>query len=284
MAFATPEYWEAHYQEANGEHIDWLCQYSTLRKVVLHYLRQWKRPLPAILLLGTGLSTFAEELYDGGYSPIMVLDFAPTAVQEHQKRTAKPPRGGLTVVQCDVADPEWPEVDEAGMRYGIVVDKGLIDCLLTSPSGIDRASAAITNVWSHMTTPAVWISVSHSPPADRRDLYCLSGAAVAGTTSVYWHNIQVKRVRLPPLEYSSKTAVQGKETLEDYNDWEGAGLGSGPGGAPRGEVTPGEKARSATQVPYKPSEAGDGQGQSTGELPGADVFRDDVAYIYILTK
>ncbi|GLI63102.1 hypothetical protein VaNZ11_006006, partial [Volvox africanus] len=260
MAFATTEHWEAYYREANGEHIDWLCQYSTVRKVVLHYLKQWKRPLPAILLLGTGLSTFAEELYDGGYSPITILDFSPTVVNEHCRRTATPPRGGVTVVQRDVTEPEWPEVDEDGERFGIVVDKGLIDCLLTSPEGIDRATAAITNIWTRMTTPGVWISVSHSPPADRKDLYSLIGIANAGATCVYWHNIQVKRVVLPPLELSSKTAVPGQETLEDYDENAQAGLG----------------ARSNDG-----SEAGDEQ---PGLKVGADVFRDDVAYIYILTK
>ncbi|GLC44689.1 hypothetical protein PLESTB_000974200 [Pleodorina starrii] len=265
MAFSTPGHWEEHYAEANGEHIDWLCQYSTLRKVVLHYLRQWKRPLPAILLLGTGLSTFAEDLYDGGYSPITVLDFSPTAADEHRRRIAAPPRGGITVVQRDVAEAEWPEVDEQGMRYGIVVDKGLIDCLLTSPDGIDRATAAITNVWGRMSTPGIWISVSHSPPADRRDLYSMTGAATAGTTNVYWHNIQVKRVLLPPLEYSSKTAVPGPEKLEDYDEAAAAKAGGG-------------------DVEGSGSGTGEGKGGAAGRGGGDVAFRDDVAYIYILTK
>ncbi len=66
-----------------------------------------------------------------------------------------------------------------------------MDCLLTSPDGIDRACTAITNVWSRMTTPGIWISVSHSPPGDRTDLYSMSSAATAGASSVYWHDIQV---------------------------------------------------------------------------------------------
>lgn len=71
--------------------------------------------------------------------------------------------------------------------------------------------------------------------------------------------MQVKRVVMPPLEYASKTAVPGLETLEDYvEEASGAGREGVDGGA--------------------------GEGGKGRMIPGADIFRDDVSYIYLLTK
>lgn len=50
--------------------------------------------------------------------------------------------------------------------------QGVIDCLLTAPDdGIDAARAAVRHVWGALSTPGVWVSVSHSPPCDRLDLF-----------------------------------------------------------------------------------------------------------------
>ena len=46
-----------------------------------------------------------------------------------------------------------------------------MDCLLASPIGIDMAARAAKGVFDHMATPGTWISVSHSPPLERLDLY-----------------------------------------------------------------------------------------------------------------
>ncbi|KAG2492719.1 hypothetical protein HYH03_009132 [Edaphochlamys debaryana] len=260
--------WDGHYEQ-NAEHIDWLCSYETLRKLVRDHLWNWPPPIPAILLLGTGLSTFAEDLYDSGFRLITVIDFAEEPARVHLQRTERPPRHGIKVFQRDVSDPEWPDVDELGLQYGMVVDKGLIDCLLTSPKGMAAASAAITNVWSRMTTPGVWLSVSHSPPRDRRDLYCLTAAAAEGSSSVYWHQLKVRRVRLPPLEYAAAFTAPGEETVEELAE---EGDEGAAGGSP-GEAGPGGGRGGGG------ASAGDG-----GDGLGVSGFADDVAYIYEMTK
>ncbi|GFR42216.1 hypothetical protein Agub_g3107 [Astrephomene gubernaculifera] len=306
MAYATPDHWETFYSTSTtGEDIDWLCQYSTLRKFVLHYIRQLEPPLPSILLLGPGLSTFAEDLYDRGYTTIVVVDSSAAAAEAHRRRAEQPPRHGLVVVQRDVSEPEWPEVDAQGLRFGIVVDKGLIDCLLTARDGMDRAARAISNVWARMATPGVWLSVSHSPPADRRDLYTQAAAVEAGASSVYWHDFQVKRVLLPALEYSATTAVPGAEVLQDINlsdlapkPGEGDELrrlmqqGQGQQGQEQQQQPPKQPqlleyqpaARYQARVLEGLREAGGGRHEAAAdEDPMAD-FRDDVAYIYFMIK
>ncbi|KAG2430680.1 hypothetical protein HYH02_013677 [Chlamydomonas schloesseri] len=274
MAFASVEHWEDSLG-ASEAHRDWLCSYATLRKIVLDLLNHWPPPLPNILLVGTGLSNFAEELYDSGFKYITVLDFAASAAEVHRKRAAsRPARTGLRVVQRSVAEAEWPELDgtsDGGREFGIVVDKGVIDCLLTARDGLDRAGAAVTNLFSRMTTPGVWISVSHSPPGQRRDLYCTSAASAAGLSPVYWHEFKVKRVRLPPLEYAATSTLPGPEQVEDMPE---AGFtASAPPGATQQQQAAGwGAAREADQ--------GLGQGQGEDDLD----FRDDVAYIYMMTK
>lgn len=99
------------------------------------------------------------------------------------------------------AKPTEPPRKCAGRPMGLA--QGVIDCLLTCPDGISRAHAAITNIWTKMTTPGIWISVSHSPPSDRRDLYNLTGNANLGASSIFWHNFQVL---LAPLHVPRNTA------------------------------------------------------------------------------
>ncbi|KAG2438476.1 hypothetical protein HXX76_005029 [Chlamydomonas incerta] len=284
MAFATAEHWEERLA-SEAEHLDWLCSYATLRKIVLDLLNHWPPPLPNILLVGTGLSTFAEDLYDNGFKYITVLDFAASAAEVHRQRAARPARTGLQVVQRSVADAEWPELDgtpDGGREFGIVVDKGVIDCLLTARDGIDRAAAAVANVFSRMTTPGVWISVSHSPPGQRRDMYCTTAASAAGLSPVYWHEFKVKRVRLPPLEYAATSTLPGPEEVEDMP---GAGFRlSAPPGAtdPQPQGAAGRVA--AASVGGGAAEKTPAQGQgSQGECDDLE-FQEDVAYIYIMTK
>jgi hypothetical protein len=53
-------------------------------------------------------------------------------------------------------------------------------------------------------------------------MYKMSTAVSAGATDVYWHTIGVKRIRLPPLEYSATTSVPGAEHVEDWKPDSGA--------------------------------------------------------------
>ncbi|KXZ52151.1 hypothetical protein GPECTOR_10g780 [Gonium pectorale] len=223
MAYAAAEYWNKYYTP-DSEHIDW--------QVVLDYLNHWVPPLPAILLLGTGLSSFAEELYDNGFSPIAVLDCASAPTAVHRHRAANPPRGGLLVVQRDVADSEWPELDEKGIKFGIVVDK-------------------------------------------------------------------VKRVLLSPLEYSATSTLEGPETVEDYPLDEESGAEAGARLAGNGATQSAQQQRPQQQQQQghvhdaqrgaegtgtEKAVGNAGSGAAAGAGAGADTFRDDVSYIYLLTK
>lgn len=71
-----------------------------------------------------------------------------------------------------------------GVIHNVCCVQGLLDCLLCSPTGSSTARAAVAAVYDHLATPAVWVSVSHSPPRERVDLY----------NSVYWHDMQVRAV------------------------------------------------------------------------------------------
>lgn len=68
---------------------------------------------------------------------------------------------------CPSPTPPWPSLPPW--------TQGLLDCLLTGPLGVDEACRAISAVYDLMSTPGVWVSVSHSPPPDRLELYTDSG-------------------------------------------------------------------------------------------------------------
>ncbi len=76
---------------------------------------------------------------------------------------------------------------------------------------------------------------------------------------------QVKRVRLPPLEYAATSTLPGPEQVEDMTD---AGFTAS---APRGATA---------QPPGGGTAQRQGQGHGEDELD----FCDDVAYIYMMTK
>ena len=80
-----------------------LCSDSTLRKATLEVLRNWPVPLPHILCLGPGLSSFPEELYDSGFKRITIIDASKVAVEAHKHRLRDTPRSGLNIVHGGAA-------------------------------------------------------------------------------------------------------------------------------------------------------------------------------------
>ena len=56
------DYWEERSSEESSCHTDWVCQYDHLRPYVKPFLL---RPRSNALVLGSGTSTFPEEIYDG---------------------------------------------------------------------------------------------------------------------------------------------------------------------------------------------------------------------------
>mmetsp|Transcript_22625 Transcript_22625/g.57564 ORF Transcript_22625/g.57564 Transcript_22625/m.57564 type:complete len:230 (-) Transcript_22625:284-973(-) len=176
-------------KEAWQGHTDWLCEYPLLQPLIKHHA---EKPRSAALFVGSGTSTFPEQLYDGGVREVLVVDASTEVVSQLTRRNEVGSRSGLTFKALDIgAADALPKLMPGGRPpYDIVIDKGTVDCLLCErEGGHKRAETAIRTMYEVLKTPAVLVLVSHSPPSDRLDLL----------QTVYWHDIQVKVVRPIPM-------------------------------------------------------------------------------------
>ncbi|KAJ9525292.1 hypothetical protein QJQ45_020828 [Haematococcus lacustris] len=103
--YHDPEFWEARnrydLKERQG-HIDWYCSYETLRPLFESLVAQ---PRCAALLVGSGTSSFPEELYDSGVKDVVVVERSAVAVDAIRTRNAKHGgRQGLRALHTDLVD------------------------------------------------------------------------------------------------------------------------------------------------------------------------------------
>ncbi|GFH21636.1 uncharacterized protein HaLaN_18984 [Haematococcus lacustris] len=103
--YHDPEFWDARnrydLKERQG-HIDWYCSYETLRPLFESLVAQ---PRCAALLVGSGTSSFPEELYDSGVKDVVVVERSAVAVDAIRTRNAKHGgRQGLRALHTDLVD------------------------------------------------------------------------------------------------------------------------------------------------------------------------------------
>ncbi|GAX83744.1 hypothetical protein CEUSTIGMA_g11169.t1 [Chlamydomonas eustigma] len=200
--FHTETYWDNRLDEDVKLHTDWLCNYHTILPLIKS---AYRRPRATALVLGSGVSTFPEEIYDSGIKEVLMLDSCEPAIMEVQRRNSEGGRLGLYYLVGDPGSVNQPQLSDSAMRFDLVVDKGTIDIILSAEDGWERAARALQWVYQHMRTPATFILISHSPPHDRINLL----------SSVYWHSIQFKMVRGSSLEDLMSENLHHEE-LVDY--------------------------------------------------------------------
>lgn len=95
---SSPDLWDARAKEP--EHTDWLCSYDHLKPFLKDVLLD--RPRATALVLGSGTSSFPEQLYDMGFKEVLVVDSSPVALGVVRDRNKT--RQGIYCMELDPGD------------------------------------------------------------------------------------------------------------------------------------------------------------------------------------
>uniref|UniRef100_A0A7R9V8G6 Methyltransferase domain-containing protein n=1 Tax=Chlamydomonas euryale TaxID=1486919 RepID=A0A7R9V8G6_9CHLO len=257
VAYDSAALWDARVSSSRGDgegdgrgnapDTDWFCGYDKLLPLISHVL---ERPRCAVLCIGTGTSTFPEQVYDKGAKQVVVVDASAAAMDAVRSRNAEA-RTGLTVLCGDVAAQPFPLLPQPTQRFDLVVDKGTVDCLLGARDGWRAAERALRELYERMRTPGTLLLVSHSPPHERMDML----ASVP-----HWHDVQFKMVTATSLD----KLVTGAEYTEELSDYPYAVEGWEHMQAARLGLKPEE-------LPRRPADAG-------------IEFAPGTAYVYLLER
>lgn len=164
--FYEMSYWDNWY-ENHTELFDWYVQLPVFFQHIQNYLN----PDMNILVLGAGISRLPFQFYDLGYKNITCIDFSAGAKRNVEGELRKRPE--ITYLVKDVM-----EIGKSTFNslFDIVIDKGLLDCLLTNSfEPLTAMKQAIEAVYQVMNQKSKWFTLSFDG-IDRQEMleYCTS--------------------------------------------------------------------------------------------------------------
>jgi SAM-dependent methyltransferase len=127
--YCLKEYWDQRFEEE--EEYDWLLTYHDLTATLLPLLEEactatGKEPHELyVLVLGCGNSTFSADLYDGGYTNLVNIDFSATVIAKMASMhgDARPLMAWREMDMLDMAS-----LDQGS--FDVVIDKATMDALM----------------------------------------------------------------------------------------------------------------------------------------------------------
>lgn len=164
--FYELKYWDDWY-ESHTELFDWYVQLP----VFFTHIQKHFHPDKNILVLGAGVSRLPYQLYDLGYKNVTCIDFSAGAKKNMEGELRKRP--GMVYIVRDVAELNKSLFDHL---FDIVIDKGLLDCLLTNSfEPLTAMKQAIETVYQIMSPKSMWFTLSFDG-IDRQEMleYCTS--------------------------------------------------------------------------------------------------------------
>ncbi|TNJ28065.1 Endothelin-converting enzyme 1 [Giardia muris] len=162
--YFEPAFWEQRYVE-HPELFDWYVQLPIFYEHIKPKLTKDDR----ILILGAGTSRLPFQLFDLGYHDITCIDFAEGARRGVEKELQT--REGIRYV---VQDARTMNLTGQEGHFTIVIEKGMLDCVLTNTfEPLTAAKEVINNVKRFLTPHATWFSLSFDG-TDRKEIleYC----------------------------------------------------------------------------------------------------------------
>lgn len=127
--YCLKEYWDQRFEEE--EEYDWLLTYHDLTATLLPLLEEActatdKAPHELyVLVLGCGNSTFSADLYDGGYTNLVNIDFSATVIAKMASMHSDA-RPLMAWREMDMLD--MTSLDEGS--FDVVIDKATMDALM----------------------------------------------------------------------------------------------------------------------------------------------------------
>ena len=156
--YSNINYWNKRYSNEKGLSFDWICNYNSIRELILPRLYENKDA--EILILGCGNSTLPAELHSEGFHYITNIDYSPTIIEEMKSRY-----GDYQDMDFHVMDAVHLEIEEESINC--IIDKGTLDCLICAQNALPPIASMMINIMRILVSGGVYICVSHGKPDTR---------------------------------------------------------------------------------------------------------------------
>ena len=164
-----------------------------MRDIVRSRIRHQSR----ILHAGCGSSNLAAELFRDGFTSIDNIDASTVAIFQQRERW-EDTLTGVTWTLDDVTN-----IGQRDNTFDCYIEKGCIDFLCGQRGGLEQARQAVAEAYRVLKDNGVLISISHSHPSDRRELF-------AGFDWVV-HTQDIERVRQVPTDLMPRLPIAATE-------------------------------------------------------------------------
>jgi len=186
--FAKARFWDKRYAE-DTEAFEWYWGYDKFREYITAHIRKDV----AVLDAGCGSSHLLEDMADDGYTNLVGIDISRVVLSQMKSRCVE--YSEIQFLQANMCDTNLP-----AKSYDAIIDKGLLDSVICSPSGDMYAYVLVNEIGRLLSDEGIYICISHANPEERLKYLEQYDWDLPGYTPWY---ITVEVVTIP-LEYDSE--------------------------------------------------------------------------------
>jgi len=161
--FSRADYWESRYSKSKQEHYDWYGTWNSQSKIRIkpHVLPWMPAEVHSILNVGCGNSRLAEELANDGYTDIVSVDIAQSAIDKMTDKFK-----GVSALRFQQMDAT--KMTFKDNSFDVVFDKGTLDAMYTGAAHLVKL--AVPEVFRVLRPGGVFVSLTFGHPRSRKDL------------------------------------------------------------------------------------------------------------------
>lgn len=160
QSYGEPSYWNKRYKQEDFP-FDWYQKYSSLAPLLHLYVPP---PLPRILVVGCGNSSFSEGMADDGYEDIVSIDISSVVIEAMQKKYSNHPK--LKYITMDVREMDTFDTGS----FDAVIDKGTLDSILCGNHSKQNSTKMLEEVGRVLKDKGIYILITYGAPSYRLNL------------------------------------------------------------------------------------------------------------------
>ena len=167
LSYGEKEYWEQQYEKCRERsdfkeyRFDWYLSFKGIfREMLLEHIPKTKNE--KILHLGSGNSSLEESLWKEGWTNITNIDYCKNVIDDMRQQCI--PFHGLQFILMDCRN--MSQFAEAS--FDVIIEKGTLDTVFCSLSGVDNARKAISEIFRVLKPGGRLVSISCATPKCRK--------------------------------------------------------------------------------------------------------------------
>jgi ubiquinone/menaquinone biosynthesis C-methylase UbiE len=164
--YRSQDYWEQRYKLDQRSSYEWFLNYTQVKPLIVPHIEVGSR----ILDVGCGNSLLAVSLAEDGYSNVLSIDYAASAIERAQKQ-----HPALEWLQQDVRSMDGIASESVDFAF----DKGTFDALFSEDSSpwepseavLQDVQAGLAEIWRVLKAGGKFLCISLGQPHFRRKYF-----------------------------------------------------------------------------------------------------------------